>query len=130
MFPILYGVSNEYAAVVWTADEVYRSEMRLVIYILRDGKLQQSFILSDYFSDIREVQITGRRLAVIGYFEIKPHFFSKDLMVFDLKTGQRIISCHKDLNCKLSWEFVLQNERLLLLTYDGTLQSLTFFDIQ
>ena len=127
--PSLEYLDSNFAAVRWGSD-------LLEIYRTADGHLEQSIELST-FKQIEKVQIRSQRVAVLGLVKRDPETcdVSRDLIVFDLKTGQKILSVleekilplEENIYYAMHLTFVLEKDRLLLLQINGNIQGAKFW---
>ncbi len=129
--PRLEYFDSNFAAVRWHSDF-------LEIYRIDDGQIELSIELNIW--NITKVQISGQRVGVLGYAKVhhKLENYRRDLIVFDLKTGQKILSVQEDnlllpvgehfnLSHFIYPTFVIEKERLLMTQFNGDIQAAKFW---
>ncbi len=103
--PQLSGIDENYV-VISEPDSVVK------VLNLKDGSLEMSFNVENLFdSTAYESQIKCGRIALMGFLKESGR---PDVVVFDLKTGQKIFSCRNDLQLNVGGNFVLERDQLLL----------------
>jgi hypothetical protein len=103
--PQLCGIDENYV-VISEPDSVVK------VFSLKDGSLEMSFNVENLFDcSAYESQIKCGRIALMGFLKECGH---TDVVVFDLKTGQKLFSCRNDLQLNVGGNFVLERDQLLL----------------
>jgi hypothetical protein len=130
VYPKVAGYSDKYVAIHWyhMAGNVLRihrvtdGRSVLKLYIEPTEHWQPSFILGKFYrpffkEGLNQVQISKSRVAFKGSLRtgrLDPGNQIDDLTIIDLKTGDIILSCVKDLGLHSNKSFLLQNENLVL----------------
>jgi hypothetical protein len=114
-FPQILGIDETYVSVFWSPGN------HLDVHSLIDGSLRLKLDVQKHFYSIREVQIKSNRIAVLGVPR-RPETLNRDVtkisrtdvIVFDLKTGNKILSCTDDLKIRVGLLFFLERERIFI----------------
>ena len=116
--PQLLGIDETYVSVFWSPGN------HLHVHSLKDGRLRLKLDVWNHFHFIYEVQISSNRLAISGIqrrLKTSNRDFIKtskyDVIVFDLKTGDKILSLANDLKLNVGTLFLLKRERILILSH-------------
>ena len=118
--PCIVLCNEKYVGVEWTnIVDVYK--LHLIIYDTSTGGNAVEIDLQNYFWQICEVQINGGRVAVTGGLVIRTQKHAIfDTVLYNLKNGTKIFSCAQDINLSMPTISILEKNRLLTNTYEGS----------
>ena len=117
---------SSHVVVIWRA--IKSDQKILEIYQNSDGRMKQTIEVSNYFMHTSKVQMQGGRVAISGWTKnCSEDRSSIDLIVFDLVTGEKILSVKDDLQMRVNLAFVLEKERLLFTLISGALLAAKFW---
>ena len=115
-----------HVVVIWRA--IKSDQKILEIYQNSDGRMKQTIEVSNYFMHTSEVQMQGGRVAISGWTKsCSEDRSSIDMIVFDVATGEKILSVKDDLQIRVNLAFVLEKERLLFTLPSGALLAAKFW---
>ncbi len=125
--PIVVGVDKDYIAIMWSTP-MPKEYNELEVYQLSDGVLEIQVCLKlrhgQTIHPDTAVQINHGRMALFGKLLSDPNP-EYDLTVYDLQTGEFILSLRRDLNIQCERNFVLGKDRVLG-THLGKIFSVEF----
>ena len=122
--PKLIGFCRQFVAIAWT--DLTQRNGPLEVYNMKDGRLECVIDFRREFKIAYEAKFNGGRLAIHGLTQNNV----RDVIVWDLESGQVVLRCVKDLKLVnptgFSIRFVLEKERILV-EHNKNIYSATFW---